>query len=152
MEDKRGISPLIATLLLIAFTVALGVMILHLGSNIVDEVTECEEVQMEIPTIEGQPALCYDETAHVVKVVLKNTGNVDIGKITFGSIDADLQLIQQDIPDSALDVGAVIKKEVAYTISDTFTIELTPSIETAGEQVACPDQVVKIEDMIACSS
>ena len=43
--NKRGISPIVATVLLIAFAVALGAMIMNWSSNIGDtEETGCEDL------------------------------------------------------------------------------------------------------------
>ena len=44
MLDKRGISPLIATVLLIGFAVALGVMIMSITQPLVK--STCEDVQI----------------------------------------------------------------------------------------------------------
>ncbi len=46
--NKRGISPIIATILLIAFAVAIGAMIMSWTSDIVKEAPSCKEVPQDM--------------------------------------------------------------------------------------------------------
>jgi len=46
--NKRGLSPIIATVLLIAFAVAIGAMIMSWTSDIVKKAPSCEDVPVEI--------------------------------------------------------------------------------------------------------
>lgn len=46
--NKRGLSPIIATILLIAFAVAIGVMIMSWTTGTVKESTHCDDISDEI--------------------------------------------------------------------------------------------------------
>ncbi|MBC8501156.1 MAG: hypothetical protein ISS25_03875 [Nanoarchaeota archaeon] len=46
--NKRGLSPIIATILLIAFAVAIGAMIMSWTAGIVKEAPECADLPEEI--------------------------------------------------------------------------------------------------------
>jgi flagellin-like protein len=59
MNNKKGISPLIATLLLVAFAVALGAMIINIGSGIINTGPSCDTLKV---TLVNQDTLCYDVT------------------------------------------------------------------------------------------
>ncbi|MAG38783.1 hypothetical protein CMO90_01735 [Candidatus Woesearchaeota archaeon] len=46
--NKRGLSPIVATILLIAFAVAIGAMIMSWTAGLVKEAPTCEDIPTEI--------------------------------------------------------------------------------------------------------
>jgi flagellin-like protein len=72
--NKKAVSPLIATVLLIAFAIALGSIVMNWGKTYVEEEMEsgqtefyaskeCDrDIDIRIKTIGGRPQLCYDLT------------------------------------------------------------------------------------------
>ena len=78
---KRGVSPLIATVLLISFAVALGSVVLNWGRNL--EISNfgdgCPGVSIKVRSMEGAE-VCYtsqDKDANL-KFIIDNDGNADI--------------------------------------------------------------------------
>ncbi|MFH1401040.1 MAG: archaellin/type IV pilin N-terminal domain-containing protein [Nanoarchaeota archaeon] len=57
MRSRRGISPLIATVLLIGFAVALGVMIMSITSNVIAD--SCDEMQFNTEQLCFESGLVY---------------------------------------------------------------------------------------------
>src|SRR3989338_2966243 len=94
-SGKRGVSPLIATVLLIAFAVALGAVIINWGRGFVQERTSDVEkttkietgcaldVQLKVSEIDGTPQLCYggSGTSGQVNFTLDNKGKKDIKEL-----------------------------------------------------------------------
>jgi len=78
---KRGVSPLIATVLLISFAVALGSVVLNWGRNL--EIAKpgdvCSGVAIKIRNI-GDAEVCYagSGSSTYVNFVIDNIGNVGI--------------------------------------------------------------------------
>ena len=85
--SKKGISPLIATVLLIAFAVALGAVVMNWGRSYVEDTAADAErtsqtkvdcslgVDLEIKEISGDPKICLDTDEEEVVVYLVNRGS-----------------------------------------------------------------------------
>lgn len=80
--NKRGVSPLIATVLLISFAVALGSVVLNWGRNL--EIAKpggaCSGVSIKIRSI-ADADVCYSGSGSstYINFVIDNTGNANIG-------------------------------------------------------------------------
>ena len=109
-SSKRGMSPLIATVLLIAFAVAIGTMIMNWSAGVHAEGDAGDFCQaISIITDEGA---CYDENNQLVFTV-RNNGNEQVDGLLLGSSSADSE---QDIKvkDSSLVVGERLQKSIAF--------------------------------------
>src|SRR3989344_3348060 len=92
---KKGVSPLIATVLLIAFAVALGAVIMNWGRGFVqertadvDKTTKIEtgcalDVNIKVSQISGTPQLCYGGggTTGYIEFTLDNQGRKDVKEL-----------------------------------------------------------------------
>src|SRR3989338_6318756 len=80
MFNKRGVSPLIATVLLISFAVALGSVVLNWGRNldISKPGDKCASISIKLLTVDGFQ-VCYSNMgvdSHI-KFIIENIGNFD---------------------------------------------------------------------------
>jgi flagellin-like protein len=149
---KRGISPLIATVLLIAFAVAIATMIMNIGGGLIKNSGECKDVKMEVQTINGKPLFCYDVLNNNINVMLKNTGSVDIEKLKLIVTSADFSHEEKLIDNSAIKAGAIMTKNINYIRSGTFKVEIAPVISVSGkDQVCFPDTPVVAETIDRCN-
>jgi|TARA_Y100000310_G_scaffold345671_1_gene468079 flagellin-like protein len=79
--NKRGVSPLIATVLLISFAVALGSVVLNWGRNI--DISKpgdkCAGINIEIRDIDASQ-VCYSVSGNdaYINFIIDNSGNTDI--------------------------------------------------------------------------
>src|SRR3989338_6050937 len=100
-SSKRAISPLIATVMLIAFAVALGAVVMNWGKGYIEDqgiipsgeialespknqLSPCEQpVQFQVLTISGRQDICFDQVGNVINYGLENNGQVPLsgGKI-----------------------------------------------------------------------
>ena len=156
MVNKKAISPLIATLLLIAFTVALGVMIMNFGKNLLNDYGGCDSIDIAIDEI--QNSLCYKEESSEIAFTIINKGKTEVSSLTFQTINT--QLTGQDrfkefnLPNSKIAPGAYHVGTHPYIKPEGFVIKFIPKITfNNGEQI-CPDQAIEInsltEDVPAC--
>jgi flagellin-like protein len=148
MENKRGISPLIATLLLIAFTVALGAMIMNWGSTWVSP--ECDNIKLEIPMIQNTPTFCYDETTQYLKIIIKNSGTIAVDGILFRSINENLQISEVSLENSKIDSGGILRKDIFYKKSEKFKVEFIPKIIVNNQEKLCTGQTLSLERFTPC--
>ena len=85
-SGKKGISPLMATLLLIGFAVALGAIVMNWGRGIEEtslQLGECRDFNVLELDVFGQPKVCFNQ----ISKLGDNTVSQNIGKI---NVDADL--------------------------------------------------------------
>ena len=141
-HEKSGMSPLIATILLIAFAVALGTMIITWLPNL-DKGTgpDCSGVTMFI-----SPYLCYAE--NMIKMSIRNSGD-PVAAITVKVIGSDAENIIL-LRESAVEAGSIFMKDVSYTKTGKTAVELYPSIKVNEEVVLCDDPAIVVEDLPDC--
>ena len=79
--NKRGVSPLIATVLLISFAVALGAVVLNWGRNldIPKPGDKCADISIKLRTANNLQ-VCYSVSGQDVYIhfIIDNSGNIDI--------------------------------------------------------------------------
>ena len=149
---KRGISPLIASVLLIAFTVTLFVIIsAWVQRSIVDPGLEDsgEKVSKALSSYDIQAkvksAVMVD--SNTVKISIENTGEKTIESLKvkiIGTEDADVV----DIPGSSVDLLGVITKEVDFDpgIGAVLSVEIYPVVggEVYGSTYGAKKEILPV--------
>ncbi len=155
--DKKGISPLIATVLLIGFTVALAGVVITWGGGFVDRITTGTEERTEV-TLACTSELRFNiarvvcaDAAGVGKVTIENKGNIKIEEIKlrfFNDVD--------EITGDQITLGSVDKFEIkplSLTIpiyTGTTKVEALATVIVAGQKVSCGDAVKERKFTPAC--
>jgi flagellin-like protein len=138
-SNRKGMSPLIATVLLIAFAVALGAMIINIGSNLPVAGPDCSQIILDM-----SPGLCYKENAIMVGVT--NNGQLSAESLSLKITDASGNTMKE-LPDSTLPSRAVFNRDIAYLKTGNILVSLIPSIkDKSGSLVPCPDHQLQIKD------
>ena len=159
-RSRKAVSPLIATVLLIAFAVALGAVVMNWGRGYVEdtaniarersdiEVTCASEVNLKIVTIDSVPQICHNDTDNkTVFFIVENRQSKKIEKIQARLIgdstrvpytadlgyEANLTTNQAKLLNFTYDDG---------TYGTPIQIKLTPYIKVGGTEVACPSSSV----------
>jgi len=148
---KRGISPLIATVLLIAFAVSIGTMIMNWGKDVIANVGDCNDVKLEVQTINGKPLFCYDTLNNKINIMIKNTGSVDIKELRLSVTAADFSHEEKLLSDSSLKSGSIITQNIDFVKSGTFKVEIVPYIVSGGKEKACLDKSLASEAIARCN-
>jgi len=143
-KNKKGMSPLIATILLIAFAVALGTMIITWAPQLGESKTpDCSAISMFI-----SPYLCYAE--NMIRMSVRNTG-APVAGLALRIVDDTGETIR-NLPNSSISKGGLFKRDVPHIISKTAPtrVSLIPSILFNGEVVQCDKPVIDIADLPSC--
>ena len=163
---KKGISPLIATVLLIAFAVALGAVVMNWGRSYVEDTAANAErtsqtkvdcslgVDIEIKEISDDPKICLDTDEEEVVVYLVNRGSKVLEGIKTTIIGTE-EIIEFD-NNVTIGKSAVKKFTFAYDSDDSGSIEqiiFTPRIDVKGSQLSelCTDAELTSEEILSCS-
>ncbi len=144
MRNKRGLSPIIATVLLMAFAVAIGAMIMNWSSQLVKEGME-EELCKQASVAMGSD-LCY--TGDGVRVDVKNTGT-DLAtlNLVIDGAQAD-QEITLNLDGFAKD--QVIQQTVPAAKPNNFTARLVPVVQVEEGTHTCETAVHTTDTLPAC--
>ena len=163
--DKRGISPLIATVLLIAFAVALGAIVMNWGRSYVEEtarqsaitsdtkVTCAQQVRLDVVQVNRVPRICYNEDAGNIEITLQNRGEVDILGMLFNVLGEDGATTEES--DFVLARSRIRKFDIEYDRSEFGEIEfvqVVPMVQVTGSAVPaeCSDSNLQWEEILPC--
>jgi flagellin-like protein len=152
-SNKKAISPLIATVLLIGFAIALGALIMNWGKGYVEnQITATDEqyksqqlcdtyVDFAIKEIAGRPKLCYtfiSATFLNISYTIENKGKQIEGLriVAIGNDDTVVSTNASNTTESrSIAKGQISKSSIAFTIPATFTspvqIEFIPIVYTS---------------------
>lgn len=134
-SSKKAMSPLIATVLLIAFAVALGAMIMNWSDNVINDDTidaskVCEDVRLQ-----NNGDFCYSNNR--LNLGLKNNGVPKIEQVRLNSSSSvgDLALA---LKDSSMIQGESIELSVPFIYDGgEIRIDLIPVLNYDGTLVEC---------------
>ena len=155
---KRGVSPLIATVLLISFAVALGSVVLNWGRNL--EISNfgdpCSGVSVKVRSMEGVE-VCYtskDKNANL-KFILDNDGSVDINGLGMWIVgEKGTKLV--DFDTLSVKKGYLFEiqdKTVIYdfeTYGNIKQVQFIPKVKSADSMEICARNAVKAEKIGIC--
>jgi len=155
--SKRGVSPLIATILLIAFAVALGSVIMNWGLNLSNQDADdpCQRVRMELKPMTNADA-CYGSIGSqgYINFVLENTGTTDISGISIwltGQKKTELIDLAISIPRKTS--FERFNKETTFdfeTVGNVNQVQFIPKIESAGKTSICTRQAIEPKTVTFC--
>ena len=157
--SKKGVSPLIATILLIAFAVALGSVVMNWGLslNLGKSSDKCRNVEIKIRNIDVAE-VCFGGfgTNGYVNFIIDNVGTADISGLAIWIVgDKGTQL--SDLDNLLIKKGTLYDKkdkEVAYDFSkfgNIKQVQFIPKIKAEQTIEICPRNAIKAEKVGVCS-
>lgn len=152
--NKKGVSPLIATVLLIAFTVALGAVVMNWGRSYTSQKMEevkttsdkelacARDVQIEWSSISDVDQICYggEGSTGFISFTVKNTGTTDIESLginVYGTLDI---MANSSINGTFIAVAHPLRKNITYdytTYGRIDKIEIMPEVKLGGMLRKC---------------
>ena len=158
-KSKKGVSPLIATILLIAFAVALGSVVMNWGLtlNLGKSDDKCRNVEIKLRDIDSAEA-CYGGFGSNgdINFIIDNTGSADISGLAIWVVgDKETRLF--DIDGILVKKGSIYDKkdkEVTYDFTkfgNINQIQFIPKIRPEQSTEICPKNAIKAEKIGICS-
>ena len=165
-QNKKGVSPLIATVLLIAFAVALGAVVMNWGRGYVEDTADSakeksdkelicsSEVDLAIVEIDGVSQICYNSTSDLVEFILENKRSRTVEDIAWRMIGTDTKLPGSGLLNFSLSSNQAVFGNFSLNYS-TFGVPkqvvFTPKVRIGDELVDCTGNVESFKDLQACS-
>ncbi|MBN2454196.1 hypothetical protein JXB11_01485 [Candidatus Woesearchaeota archaeon] len=160
---KRGVSPLIATVLLIAFAVALGAVVMNWGKSYAQETADtvrtksdkdvkCSiDVSIEVAKISSTPQICYGGggASGYIFFIVNNAGTKEIEEIELTVIGENDVYSNSSLTNSSIAIAGSLRKNVSYSYNDygpVKQIRLIPKIDVGGTTVACAGNALEKDD------
>ncbi|MCF7798808.1 hypothetical protein K9M74_02810 [Candidatus Woesearchaeota archaeon] len=146
--SKKGMSPLIATVLLIAFAVALGAMIMNWSAGVAPEDELGKTALCESIALDSESGVCIADTKLMFSV--KNIGDESIQKVKLIIVDAYGET-STTLSQGKIIPGETVEQERPYVYDGgAFKLELVPLIDDGtGEYVQCATSYVQ-ETLPSC--
>ncbi|MBD3249591.1 hypothetical protein GF336_06110 [Candidatus Woesearchaeota archaeon] len=156
-DSRKGISPLVSTVLLVFLAIGLGVIVMNWGRAQLEENAKCSvDTMMEIVEIGGKEEICYAGSGEngFIEFTAENGPNIDISRIRMRVIGSrDIYTVE--VPESSISIGGAVKKTVAYNFNlfgKIRQVKLTPRLELfPGESpILCDEQSIELENIPEC--
>ena len=156
--STRGVSPLIATILLIAFAVALGSVIMNWGLSLsLDSSDPCQKVSLALVDLMEKGEMCYGNRGGegYMNFMLENKGPTDISGISIW--------ITGQKKTEIIDLGSVsIPRRETYektgnealfdfsTVGNIDSVQFIPKITVDGKTQTCTKQAAQPKTIKFC--
>ena len=151
--DKRGIAPLVATLLLISFAVALGVVIMNFGRAQVELEAQCAiDIGMKFSNIGGQQQVCFDAASKKLSFTIDNGVNIKVEGLIVNIIGTQ-KAETYELNDAKMGKAGIYVGNVAYdqaTVGNIRQLKITPKVILYDEEQICVEKSLTIENVRPC--
>lgn len=159
-NDKRGISPIISTVLLIAFTITLFLLVSSwIRGNLIDESLSSTEEKLAgqldcLSTTVELKSACVDNIASAANVQLNvdNVGDTSVTGLTIRVLNADdVGSVEFTASSPVPPLGRVLSKSngnqvLSAAVANPTRIEVYPRISSG----VCKDNVDFVTNILAC--
>ncbi len=142
-RSKRAMSPLVATVLLIAFAVALGAMIMNWSDSVTALGSpDCSGINLII-----NPYICYAQ--NLLRISVQNTGET-VEALTFRAVDVNNNEVEFK-HNARVVSGEVFSKDYPFQMSAMTKVEVIPSIIYQEKVTKCDRPALKVENLENCA-
>ena len=158
-QSKKGVSPLIATILLIAFAVALGSVVMNWGLslNLGKPNDKCRSIEIKIRNI-GASEFCFGGVGQngYINFIIDNVGSADFTGLAIWIIGEKGTRIF-DLDNIVIKRGSLFDKkdkEVSYdfsTYGNIKEVQFIPKIKVAETAEICTNNAVKAKKTAPCA-
>jgi len=165
-SSKKGVSPLVATILLIAFAIALGAVVMSYGSAyygskqvgavVTSPIEQCANVVLRVYEIAGKQQACHGGEGKngFINFMLDNQGTVDIEEMLVTIIGA--RGSEEFKLNPFIGQGTLFDKRdrtTNYNFDKNGIIvkmQFRPYIRSVGKTQVCTDKQVLVENIEHC--
>ena len=151
--NTKGITPLMTTILLISFAVAVGVVIMNFGRASVEEESECSvDPQIQLSNITGKLQICYDFVGKALTFTVENGAVSPVQGLVVNVIGTE-KAHTFEINDAKMPrAGSYIAKlQYDFAVGKAIRqVKITPKIRLQDKEEICVDKAVIVEDIKGC--
>ena len=140
--NKKGVSPLIATILLILFAIALGSVIMNVGVKLSPSV--CDDVSITPLIVEGIERVCV--TNNTLSFAVTNDGSQIQGVkvIVIGDTVEEKDFF------ATTPTHSTIADLFSFTLTDPQVVQIIPIVNDGDELTYCPSKKQEVISFQTC--
>ncbi len=158
--NKRGVSPLVATLILIMFSVALGALVMNWGKAYIEERAEfvtgaktsplsCDHIDLAIIKVGDTQQICTNPTSGMLRIDIENGVGSQVDNIQLRIVGTQSVLTLDRLLGTALAKGESKTVEYPYTqAGQVKQVKLTPYMLINNEPRMCAAKSVVVNEPI----
>lgn len=152
--SKKALSPLIATVLLIAFAVALGTIAINVmfGSGGLDDAQElCSQASISLVQTPSNEGICFDATSKHIKFTVEYLGIGTLPYVVVQATDGRQESFQRYIS-AQLRRGEQGSFVLAYDSASATDVSarISPVVVVGEEQTICIEHVIEKRGVPLC--
>ena len=157
MMNKRAISPLVSTIILIILAIGIGIIVMNWGRAQLEAGAKCSiETDLKVVELNNLPQVCYSGSGDsgFIKFIVENGANTNIETIQLRVIGSE-QIYTTDVEESSIEIGYTLQKIVPYNFNifgKIRQVKLTPKIIVypGDPLIICPEQAITVENIQEC--
>ncbi len=150
MMQKRAMSPLLSTIILIGFAIALGGVVMSWGKagyTAEKQVMECEQTSLSLVSYGENKGICSRDG--ILYFTMQNNGEMDLEGIKVSILGTND--IYSGVIDRKIDVADIVKLDIGYDdVGKIEKIIFVPKFNDLEEGQLCPKNGFSIEDVGEC--
>lgn len=149
---RKGITPLMAGLLLLSFAVAVGVVVMNLGKAQVEEDAVCPlRIGLHAAVISDKEQLCYNAGSKQFSFTVENGVNTAVTGLVVSVIGTG-KAETAEFSDTIAKAGSYVG-QVAYdsqAAGEIRQVKITPTMRVQEEELICPEEAIVVEGVREC--
>ncbi len=149
--NKRGITPIMTTLLLVSFAVAVGVVVMNFGRAQAEEGAQCAiNIDLKLAEIGGQSQLCYDPASQSIRFTVENGVNIKVEGLIVNIIETD-KAESVEVNDAKIIKAGTYLGTVKYAAAGALQqVKLIPKVMLFDQEEICAEQALVVENIRNC--
>lgn len=144
---------MVATLLLISFTVALGIGIMTLGRAQLEQEAQCAiDVNLKLALINGTSQLCYGASERTIIFTIENGDNIKVEGLIVNVIGTE-KAETFELNDAVMEKIGSYVGVIPYdhtTVGEIRQIKFTPEVILFDEGIICIEKSLVVEEIRKC--
>jgi len=156
MMNKRGISPLIATILLLFLAIGLGIIVMNWGRAQVEAASKCSvDIGMKIVELNNIPEICYSGKGAdgYIHFIVENGPNIDVTGLQIRVVGT--RNIYNTEINEQIKAGYSLMRDMPYDFNQfggIRQVKISPKVILyPGESaILCPEQAIIAENIRSC--
>jgi hypothetical protein len=153
LRKRKGMSPLIATALLISFAIAIGVVIMSFGRAQVGLEARCTiDIGLKFAEIGGENEICFDSSKETLSFIVENGVNTPIEGLVVNIIGSE-RVESFDLDDAKISKAGNYLTKVGFNVGangEIRQIKILPKVKPFDEIEICSEQALTAENLKAC--
>ena len=153
--NKKGVSPLIATSMLIVLAVGLGVVVMNFGRAQIEIAAQCAvDIGLQITQLNKKPQVCFAREKNELFFIAENGRQIPVESLKLRII-GQKSVLNQDVPESSMERLGTVLKYIPYDLAaygEIRQVRFTPEVTLYDEKILCSEQAIIMEDIRDCEN